>query len=1230
MIHLHYSNRTEALLDVLARGIEASRPSPFEPVLVVVPNRNMERYVELGLASRLGIAANLRFLRLERFVWQWLEDATPDLSVLDRAGLETRILSVLLDDAALADSDLDAVRRYLGVAGAPNGDDAGARAAREALEAEDAIDLRRIQLAQRLAALFEEYAFSRPEMLDAWARRELVLGATPFARSERWQRALFDRVVTGAVDASGRRVVPLNAALAAIPKRAPLPRHAAGEAHVFGVSYVARVFQRVFAELGSRIELHLYTLNPCMEFWEDLETEQDLRRRIAAPRRGDRVGADVLESSEDPFGLAAASGDDAPAHDDTPALRLWGRPGREHVRLLNELTDCDFRAAFADPARPAGATTLRRLQRDILFRAPERSAAEATSEDDGTIRVLSCPGVRREVEAVADEIWHLVREARAAGDPLRFNDIAVIVNGADRDTYMPHVQSVLHEAHSIPHNVVDVPLASGSRIVEAALLLLDLPLSRFGRPEVLDVLTHPAVRGPDVDPRAWIDLVDRLGIFHGIDRGDHEGTYVARDILSWDQGVRRLALGAFMTGERSGDRRAFELGGERYLPEEAHADEEPARLGLVVRSLLADARYARGERLSLGEWAQFFRGLFEGYLTPSSEAEESDLRRCLAAAQGLAERAEAAGLVDREGAPPLRVSYRIAAELVRSSLGELSGGRGEYLADGVVVSSFLPMRAIPFRVIFVLGLGEGRFPASERRDTMDLRGARRRAGDVTPAERDRYMFLEALLSARDRMYVSWVARDELTGDPIAPSPVVQELAHMLRRGYVRDASALVRRVPLRRHEAAAVAASDAPLGAIYARAPSIVEASREARARALGESLRGALAARALPRDAAEDMASVRRAAGASWDALQSALGIVAVPDDPARGADDEEIVRLSLSQLRRFLECPMQGWAKAVLGIEEDDLDAPESLADEPFAPGLLEASTVLRDAYVRGLRGESREDAYAEATERLEAQGRWPTGSLREVRAREDRQRFELWDAQMGRIASLAAAEGDDALPVRARFGGGLEHGDAHLLLDAIALDVDDPRPGRAGRTLRIELHGATEPIVRSPRGSLTLVPRPPAAKDASLERARFQLRAFLTHVALSASGALEPREHAAWVVYADGGSTAEHARLAALSRDASREWLASIAADLLAGPHAHFMPCEAVFLAAKDGLDAVTGEDLVAAVDTVRDEKGGGSSRFGPVPRALARPAPPPDLALAIARRRYGLFYRARGAS
>ena len=540
---------------------------------------------------------------------------------------------------------------------------------------------------------------------------------------------------------------------------------------MFGVSYVARSYHRMLAALGRSIDVRIYTLNPCREFWEDLETVAEVRRRRKREKRDGLFPARAearqpqMAIGDDPYGLLGEA--------ENLPLRLWGRPGRENVRLLNQMTSGDFDACFVPGRGPR--TLLERLQDDILDRAAPTTPDLALGAD-GSVVVLRCPGLRRELEVIAAEIWRLVR----ADPTLGFNDIAVVVPEARKQLYLSHVGAVFGEAHELPHSVIDLPLGGGHRIGEAALLLLRLPFGSFTRRELLPLLTHPSImaRFPDATPGDWLRLADALGIVHGADHGDHAGTYIARDVLNWDQGIRRVVLGALM-GD-GGDQAPVALGGDAYLPHGRPGDEEPSALGfaLLARSLIEDARFAAGvtgpARRPLGDWLDFVRGLLTGYLVPLDPDEEALLSRCLAEVDALHELPL--------GATP--VSYRVAAELVEQALAAVGGARGQYLARGVTVASFVPMRAIPFRAVFVAGLGQGDFPSGRRRSELDLREGKRYPGDVTPREQDLYMFLETLLCARDRLVLSYVARDELTGERLAPSSVLLELREILAEGYL--------------------------------------------------------------------------------------------------------------------------------------------------------------------------------------------------------------------------------------------------------------------------------------------------------------------------------------------------------------------------------------------------------------------------------------------------------------
>ena len=146
MLRVYYSNRTEELLKALIERVTALRTSIYEPVHLVVPNRNMEAYLELSLARLTGVCANVHF-----------HDAR---ELLHRgSSLENLILTALFDDELLAHAELEPVRTYLSAGGGERHD----------------VDRRRVQLGAELARLYAAYEDYRPELIDCW-RAGLYVG----------------------------------------------------------------------------------------------------------------------------------------------------------------------------------------------------------------------------------------------------------------------------------------------------------------------------------------------------------------------------------------------------------------------------------------------------------------------------------------------------------------------------------------------------------------------------------------------------------------------------------------------------------------------------------------------------------------------------------------------------------------------------------------------------------------------------------------------------------------------------------------------------------------------------------------------------------------------------------------------------------------------------------------------------------------------------------------------
>lgn len=1283
MIELFYSNRTEQLLEALADQVKAQRANthPLEPVELVVPNRNMETWVRLGLAQKLGVAANMQFRRLEQFIGDIIGKACPGkYKVAGLDIIEAAILAILLDEDALNRPDLQPVRRYLESvdekihgsvhesaheAGSFTNAGRGFSTGQDRLLASDGVDMRKVQLAVRMAYLFQEYSFSRSEMINAWRKNLKGSAGHPFsdpaaidpalAPTADWQRALWRNVFAegGLLDKNpppeGERWITLDLLtsekeLIHILGMAELP-----PVHIFGVSYVARLFQDLFALLGKTSMLYIYSLNPCAEFWEDLETERAYYRRLDKEmnRREKRIWIGTGETEkEDPFGLFDA---------DNPALRYWGHPGREHVRLLGELTDCDFTDKFIEPE---GTSLLKQLQKDILYREPEKTdiaSSTGSPGPDDSIRLVAAPSVRREVEWVADEIWKLM--ANDLGDPpLRFSDIAVIINSAERDIYLPQVETVFASCHNLPSSISDLPGTAESRVIEAMSLLLKLPFGRFSRAEMLAFMSHPAVisRFEDLASADLAALAEKLGIIFGADRSDFAGTYIDHDVYNWDQGIKRLALGAFMTGEKSGDERIFEVDGGKWLVEEVHGDSRTAaaRFGLLARSLLADARFVRHSKMTLKDWANFYHAQIDTYLYLENDADQRDRLRLLRALAKL----ETMDLGQE-------VSGRVAAEIAGRAIESLGSGRGQYLAEGVVVSSFLPMRAIPFKVVFLLGLGEGLFPAAGRRDALDLRAARRRSGDVDPAERDRYMFLETLLCTRERFYLSYVSRDEQTGDPLQPSAVVQELEHILKQGYLGEQGMKALRCapPLRRYDFENYNETYFDESRLEAKIKQVAESWREHLMAPAGDRVETEVPDRDSFRD--ELNAIQKTATSRAWLKLSSLLKLpgeapysapVTTVPRAAFGAEEssaEAPLYLSHSTLRRFLECPMQGWAASMLGLTEEEEDLIDR-EEEDFEVDRLTETVLVRDVFSEAMvTGKCPDQLYRARAERLRLAGKVPVGKLGLIIEKRHREIIAGWQNLLDLIpekdGDLAAVLSGPLDRVRLGRSGGQASTDR--VFDPLAFDLSLAGTESGKKVMPVQLGGLTDGLSEGEPSTIIFLPRKPfpSGKKAVVSSFRYFLRGMVDQALLAAAGVLSAEGSERQILLCFSGGLEEIAlykmRLQPAGREKALTWLINLSEDLLKGHHAYLLPLEAVIdyyltlpgvtgggkgkpmlsgMPSEVFAGTCNGQALVKAVNNLAaDDWSRFSSLWGPVPEPRSYLPPEAEEARQMVVRRFG---------
>jgi len=1230
MMRLCYANRLESLVEPLAQVVAQQQAAhPLASIAIIVPDtfvpglfgdlvesyRAVEQFVRFRLADRIGVAANLDFFGLRAYLTRTLEAVSPDLRVLSRQDLQFAVFECLRAPDFRNDAELLTLA----------GDGAVAFAD----------ERRTFEIAAKLANLLYQYAEGSSAMLRKWRTGALVTEQAYRSIERAQQRlylALFGR--DGALRSrwtadKSRRCLLLSDALDLV-EPAAVKSALPSLLHFFGCSEADPILARALRILSQCPQLWVYALNPCREFWENIDLES-----VAEPQSPTEQ-KEELESAVDRDNHGGSTGEaayDAVAQRDCPALRLWARPGRELTRLLNDFSGYDFDSHFTSAIDERRQTLLALLQESVLENEPARPVAAQSqiAPPCQSVRFLACPGARREVEVVANAIWSLIQESDAAAtdsSPLGFHEIAIIFPDSQRDLYLPHLEVLLEQRYGLPLNVVNRPLASESRIAQAIRLLLDLPLSRFGREEVLRLLTHPAIATGEAkaDAQRWREWCEQLNIVFGADAGDFANTYLPRDVYHWDQGLRRLALGFFLEGERSGGARLFAAqDGSAYLPFDVGQDEALSVVRLVrsARELLASALELKRARLTLADWSDALITLMKSFVHVADSVDERVFACCLRALESIAPR-------EVTDAP---VGYDVAHKLATRRIAQLEAARGQLSYGGLVVGPLSALRAIPFRAVFLLGLGAGIFPDRDRLDWRDLRIERRDKADLPLAERQRYWFLLTLLAARERVFLCYSSLDPRTCDPLEPSIVVHELRSVLR-GYVSEA-ALERMTishPLNRYDLeyfpdlralcdksakqAVVPTSDTRL-----RGTEMVNFDGEARQAARLNALRQNLDdrfRRAVPlegRTVLELLEHKQRDKLSRTLRLQKPLR--KQESAPSASAD----VLLALAALRRFLECPIQGTAIHVFRMTEDD--PVEIEEEEPLSQPRAQRVQLLRRAFWAGrAQPEAVKGAYFDAFGLAQIKGDAPFGPFAQAQQQADLAVLEQW-LRLARQTDMR----DLAEWQSVQIGPADESAEAaERSLTALRLTL--ARRPHADRNSRQSDCPSTGASVRLYGRLLRLSP----TLDRGLHLvARDQIKPkdflelFIGALVLRAAGVLQENRFEATVIAA-GPKKAQMNRktLSLPTAEAARSYLADLADELLSGSSDYFLPIEAVeaVLSECRSTRAQHPSCLRDVIRRLRDERRPVSSAYGPVRNARRYRLPrSDDEVLELIERRFG---------
>lgn len=724
MMKIIVSNKLEILARRLADELSEPLDSALAKETIVIQSTGMQKWLSQELARYHGICANYDFPFPNAFIddvfQAFIPDYAPDLSY-DVNVLSWKIMEIL--PGIMQEENFLPVRNYLG---------------------DNYDQLKLFQLACKIAAAFDQYLIFRPEMILDWEEGKIK------SPRETWQALLWQKIAAGQGRMHKARLRELFSAAAenkpqrqdAIPPRIS----------IFGISYLPPYHLDIFYRVSGHIPVNIYYLNPSQEFWADIKSGREIS----------------LTLQRAPGGMEAFGDDFLHLESGNRLLASLGLVGRDFFRQISGLA-AEYVELFEEPRQ---IDLLTAIQSDIYLledRGTDDKPRAEISAADESIQIHSCHSPLREVETLHNTLLALCEDDGG----LMCRDILVMTPNIEK--YAPCIEAVFESRlPKIPYSIADRSGFAGSTVAGGFFDLLDLAAGRFTSGEVLSLLENEAISekfgltGPAMELiRRWVESTN---IKWGVDK-KHRTEFGLPEFSqnTWEGGISSMLAGVALDGRR---RELF----AGIFPYGEIEGEQTEILGsfLDFWSALITTKNLLTGRKTPESWCAVLKKIIADFFPPAGDY-SADLYKLREVVSRIARQMQFAGT---ETAVDLNV---IKNCLARSSGSIVLSSR--YLSGGVTFCEMLPLRSIPFDVICLIGMNNEAYPRKDNSVGFDLTQFKKRAGDRSLRAEDQYLFLEAILSARKNLVISYTGQDLQDNSTILPSALVSDLLDYIDQGF---------------------------------------------------------------------------------------------------------------------------------------------------------------------------------------------------------------------------------------------------------------------------------------------------------------------------------------------------------------------------------------------------------------------------------------------------------------
>ena len=752
-LFLHTSNKMEILVNQLAEILINPLDNPFIPENIIVQSKGMERWISMELSRIHGICANYQFPFPNAFIYNIFENIIPDelplnnqnkhaVTFFQRDNMAWHIMKILPE--LIVKNEFYSLKKYL----------------------EDGNELKRYQIACRISDTFDNYILFRPEIILGWEKGR---------DDDNWQAILWREIKSTFKIKHSALLgnILLNRIKQKQIKNDNLPQRFS----IFGISSLPPFHIRILMSLSLLCEVHIFLLNPCKEFWNLIKTDKE---KIIIEKQYPETSVADLHIEKGNTLLASS-----------------GKLGRDFFNLIYNIID-EYSLNWIDNQyfeEQLNNNLLEYIQEDILLLRDRghKDNQKIIKSEDRSVVIHSCHSPMREVEVLYDQLLYFFQK-----DP-ELTPQDVIVMTPDIHEYAPYIQTVFESPNSddtrFLFSIADQNMQNENTIADTFLKILNLSKSRFKSSQILEILECSYVRVKFNIEDKQIEIIRKwiedTKIRWGIDEDNREDLKLPGfKENTWQSGLDRLLLGYAMPSEND----------EIYkniIPYNEIEGESSKILGnfMLFFDLLNSMCKKYNIKHTIDDWVKILLKTLKEFFNADNQSER-DIKAIYDIIIELKNvYLDSLSYLDNE-----IIDISVIYYYLKKKFEKKISGYG-FLTGGLTFCAMLPMRSIPFKIICLIGMNDNAFPRSSTQLGFDIIAQNPKLGDRSQRNDDRYIFLESLLCARKKLYISYVGQSIIDNSLLPPSVLVSELISYIDQGFrfINNKTKIIERICVKHH-----------------------------------------------------------------------------------------------------------------------------------------------------------------------------------------------------------------------------------------------------------------------------------------------------------------------------------------------------------------------------------------------------------------------------------------------